>query len=74
MSNLPCHDSGMKNRISQFLGPKAEWTITTFGEARLISLHNGSVELRGGRAAERTAAKEWISLFMHEAVPRFIKP
>ena len=25
----------------------------------------------GQAADERTAAKEWISLFMHEAVPRF---
>jgi hypothetical protein len=29
------------------------------------------VALRGAEAEERTAAKEWISLFMHEAVPRF---
>jgi len=29
------------------------------------------MELRGARAEEQTAAKEWISLFMHEAVPRF---
>ena len=26
-----------------------------------------------GQAQDRTAAKEWISLFMHEAVPRFAK-
>ena len=61
----------MKNRIKQFIGPRAEHTITTFGEAKLVSLDDGSLELRGGRPEERTAAKEWISLFMHEAVPRF---
>jgi hypothetical protein len=72
MSNPPCQNSGMKNRIKQFIGPKTEWTITTFGGARLVSLGNGSVELRGGKAHERTAAKEWISLFMHEAVPRIM--
>lgn len=71
MSNQSCHDPGMKNRIRQFIGPKAEWTITTFGGAKLVSMRDGSVELRGGKAEERTAAKEWISLFMHEAVPRF---
>jgi hypothetical protein len=72
MSNVPCEDAGMKNRIKQFIEPKAEWTITTFGGAKLVSLRDGSVELRGGKAEERTAAKEWISLFMHEAVPRFM--
>ena len=72
MSYLPCQDAGMKNRIKQLIGPKAEFTITTFGGARLVSLRDGSVELRGGKADERTAAKEWISMFMHEAVPRFM--
>ena len=71
MSNPLCHDAGMKNRIRQYLGSKMEWTITTFGGAKLVSTRDGSVELRGAKAHERTAAKEWISLFMHEAVPRF---
>jgi hypothetical protein len=61
----------MKNQIKQLVGPKAERIITTFGRAKLVSLRDGSVELRGGKAHEQTAAKEWISLFMHEAVPRF---
>jgi hypothetical protein len=61
----------MKIRIKQFIGTKMEWTITTFGGAKLVSTREGSVELRGAKPHERTAAKEWISLFMHEAVPRF---
>ncbi|HZQ45805.1 MAG TPA: hypothetical protein VFC07_02240 [Verrucomicrobiae bacterium] len=55
------------------MGPKSEQLITTFGRARLVSLPDGTVELRGGQAQDRTSAKEWISLFMHEAVPRFSK-
>jgi hypothetical protein len=61
----------MKNRIKSLCGAKSGQIITTFGRAKLVSLRNGSVELRGAEAEERTAAKEWISLFMHEAVPRF---
>jgi hypothetical protein len=61
----------MKNRIKHLVSPKCERIITTFGGATLVSLRDGSVELRGGKPHERTTAKEWISLFMHEAVPRF---
>lgn len=52
------------------LEPGRERVVTHFGQARLIMLPDASMELRGGYSADRTAAKEWISLFMHEAVPR----
>jgi hypothetical protein len=29
--------------------------------------------LRGGNPHDHTTAKEWISLFMHEAVPRLAR-
>ena len=73
MSNLVCHDRRMKNRIKHLIGAKSERLITTFGQAELIVNPDGSTELRGGRIQDRSAAKEWISLFMHEAVPRFAK-
>jgi len=41
-----------------------EETIATFGEARLVKLSNRAYELRGGSAADRAAAAEWILLFM----------
>jgi hypothetical protein len=63
----------MKNRIKPLITSKSGQLITTFGRARLVSLPDGSVELRGGQADDQTSAKEWISLFMHEAVPRFGK-
>jgi hypothetical protein len=31
---------------------------------------DGKLELKDGSPEDRTAAKEWISLFMHDAVPR----
>lgn len=49
---------------------KNERVIASFGEARLMKRADGRLELRGGNAGDHTAAKEWISLFMHEAVPR----
>jgi hypothetical protein len=60
----------MKNRINQIIGGKNEQLITTFGNARLVRLADGSAQLRGAHAQEQTTAKEWISLFMHEAVLR----
>jgi hypothetical protein len=42
--------------------------IACFGKARLLARADGRAELRGGTRSERTEAKEWISLFMHEAV------
>ena len=60
----------MKSRIESLLLRKSEHVIARFGQACLISLPDGSVELRGGQLPDRTAAKEWISMFMHEAVPR----
>jgi len=61
----------MKNPIRQLMQQNMEHTIATFGTAKLVSLRDGATELRGGSAEERTEAKEWISLFMHQATPRF---
>jgi hypothetical protein len=71
LSHRVRHTARMKTRITSLCAPKPGRTITTFGRAKLVSLRDGSVELRGAEAGDRTAAKEWISLFMHEAVPRF---
>lgn len=45
----------------------------TFGSARLLSDQRGRLELRGGSREDRISAIEWISLFMHEAVPRLVE-
>ena len=41
---------------------------TYFGQARLVKKLDGKLELVGGTREDRTAAREWISLFFHEAV------
>jgi len=62
----------MKNRING-KGTRSEQLITTFGRARLVRVADGAAELRGAQPADHTMAKEWISLFMHEAVLRYKK-
>jgi len=42
--------------------------IARIGESELIRHLNGRYELRGGSLDDRRAAREWISLFLHEAV------
>jgi hypothetical protein len=47
-----------------------ERIIATFGQARLIKQNGGRYEIKGGSDEDKVAAKEWISLFLHEAVPK----
>jgi hypothetical protein len=42
--------------------------IAQFGQADLIKQPNGTWQLKGGSEEDRLSAREWISLFMHEAV------
>lgn len=43
-------------------------TIASFGAARLVKNLNGKFQLIGGSAEDRVAAREWCSLFLHEAI------
>lgn len=70
LSNVLLHTGLMKNRLMARKGRQSEQLVTTFGSARLVRVAEGAMELRGGQSADHTAAKEWISLFMHEAVLR----
>jgi hypothetical protein len=62
----------MKITENGWLGRAGSELIASFGQAKLIKQSDGRFELRGGSAEDHTAAHEWISLFMHEAVPRLI--
>jgi len=55
------------NRLAWLNGDEGE-LIAKFGDARLVKYLDGKIKLLGGTPDERTAAKEWISLFLHEAV------
>jgi hypothetical protein len=41
--------------------------VASFGRANLVRIVGANYELRGASADDLTAAKEWVSLFMHEA-------
>ncbi len=42
--------------------------VAMWGEAQLIRYLDGKCELRGGSEEDRAEAREWMSLFWHEAV------
>ena len=42
--------------------------VASWGEAKLVKHPDGKLELRGGSKEDRGEAREWISMFWHEAV------
>jgi hypothetical protein len=42
--------------------------IAYLGQAQLVKYLEGTVELKGGSKEDRIAAREWISMFLNEAV------
>ena len=61
----------MKNE--QLLSERADGgeVIALFGDAKLVKTIDSKYELRGGSKGDRTAAQEWISMFMHEMILTF---
>lgn len=57
----------MKLTLRNWFKATSDKTLVTFGKARLIQKSTGKIELVGGTTADRIAAKEWVSLFLHEA-------
>lgn len=74
MSNeqaIPKHNRIMrlKDYFPDFIKNEGE-LIAGFGQARLVKTLDCKYELRGGSHEDRLAAREWISLFFHDAVVR----
>jgi hypothetical protein len=44
--------------------------IASWGGAKLVKYLDGKLELKGGSKEEVGEAREWLSLFWHEAVVR----
>jgi len=44
--------------------------IASWGQARLVKYLNGKLILKGGSKEDRMAAREWISMFLNDAVVR----
>lgn len=59
----------MKTRdLVEYLWRERGELIASWGEAKLLRHLDGHYELRGGSSEDRQAAREWISMFLHEAV------
>ena len=41
--------------------------IASFGDARLVRKLSGKIELIGGTETDRAEAREWCSMFLHDA-------
>jgi hypothetical protein len=61
---------GFMKRKSEYYPPfKDEGEVVAgWGEAQLIRYLDGKTELRGGSDQDRAEAREWMSMFWHEAV------
>jgi hypothetical protein len=70
LSNPQRYAGIMRFKNLDWIRPMEEQLVASFGDARLVRQLDGKMELKGGTPEDHTAAKEWISLFMHEAVPR----
>jgi hypothetical protein len=44
--------------------------VASCGEAQLIKYVDGKLRLKGGSKEDRIAAREWISMFLNDAVVR----
>ncbi|MCX6896864.1 MAG: hypothetical protein NTZ16_15520 [Verrucomicrobia bacterium] len=63
---------GMKNRNTCSVGKNDHgFTVMLFGRAKLVQVAENKLVLQGGTKDDLTEAKEFISLFMHEAVLSF---
>ncbi len=58
----------MKNRNVSTKTRTQPRVLASFGRANLVRIAGSIYELRGASEDDFTAAKEWISLFLHEAV------
>ena len=58
----------MKTRnLLEYLRRERGELIAGWGEAELVRHLDGRYELRGGTPEDRQAAREWISMFLHQA-------
>ena len=58
----------MKNQKSA--GQLKEITVARFGQASLVRTKEGCFTLRGGSKSDHIEARDWASMFLHEAVLR----
>jgi hypothetical protein len=42
--------------------------VASWGEAQLVKYLDGKLELKGGSKEDRIATREWVSMFLNDAV------
>lgn len=57
----------MKNRNCSTKTKTRSRIVASFGLANLVRIAGSNYELRGASTDDVTSAKEWVSLFLHEA-------
>ena len=67
MSHPLCQNAGVI--IENLSLRKGDRLIARFGTAELLVDAFGRTELRGGSQEDIVEAREWVSLFFHEAAP-----
>lgn len=67
LSNHLRQTARMKLILRNWFKTSDDKMVAKFGAARLVQKPTGKIELIGGTAADRIAAKGWVSLFLHEA-------
>jgi hypothetical protein len=68
LSNRHWHTAGMINRHPSTKSNTKLRVVASFGRASLVRIAGSNYELRDAAVGDLTAAKEWVSLFMHAAV------
>jgi len=58
----------MKLKKHDKIRTRGQNVIAQFGQAALVRQSDGICQLKGGSEDDRHLAREWISLFMHEAI------
>ncbi len=69
MSSAECEGDPMTMRMDWVRRSEEEvQVVATFGAARVVRLRGGRTEIRGGGRLEQAEAREWASMFCHEAL------
>jgi hypothetical protein len=68
LSDRPRQDPRMKNENVRM--QRKEIIVARFGAAALVRTPEGRFTLRGGNKSDHIEARDWASMFLHEAVIR----
>lgn len=68
MSDPHWYAGGMNNPVLRWIRGERDEVVACFGQGRLVKRPDGRFEFRDGTAEDLAEAREWISMFLHEAI------